>query len=309
MIQKTNSVITVNRNLLLHNLERFSRFLDRDTQIMAVVKSNAYGHGAAEIARTLEPKVGAFAVNAIQEGVELRENGIAKPILVFEVPRETMASQYRAHDLTATVSAREHFDWLPDGTSYHLNFDTGMGRLGFYPSVAGEVAGLVQAHSGLFCTGIYSHLASAHEPGFSLVNRQQAIFREVLSHFPDNIAAHIANTGGTALYTASQFSMVRLGIGLYGYPPGNIAIDQIEPVLSWRTFLAQTKTITAGATVSYGAEWKAPANGYLGILPVGYADGVKRSLFDRFSVRIAGKEYSVVGRITMNYCMVFLEDD
>src|SRR5690625_791738 len=141
MIQKTNSVITVNRNLLIHNLERFSRFLDPDTKIMAVVKSNAYGHGAAEIARTLEPEVEAFAVNAVQEGIELRENGIAKPILVFEVPRETLALQYRTHDLTATVSARGHFDWLPEGTSYQLNFDTGMGRLGFCPSAAGEVAG------------------------------------------------------------------------------------------------------------------------------------------------------------------------
>lgn len=309
MIQKTNSIVTISRNLLIENLQTFSRFLDTGTRIMAVVKSDGYGHGAVEVAKILNSKVEAFAVNAIQEGIELRENGITKPILVFEVPQQQMVSQYRVHNLTATISAREHFEWVPNGTSYHLNFDTGMGRLGFYPSQAEEIAIMVREHGELFCTGIYSHFATAHEPGFSLVTRQHEIFREIQSYFPDDLAAHIANTGGTAFYDTRQFNMVRLGIGLYGYPPGTISIEGLKPVLSWRSYLAQTKEIKTGMTVSYGAEWQAPADGYLGVLPVGYEDGIKRNLSGRLMVRIAGKEYDVVGTVTMNYCMVFLGDD
>lgn len=309
MIQKTNSIVTVDRNLLIENFRTFSQFLDPDTRIMAVVKSNGYGHGTVEIAQALDLNVEAFAVNAIQEGIELRKNGIVKPILVFEVPQKKMVSQYRVHNLTATISAKEHFEWMPSGTSYHLNFDTGMGRIGFHPSQAEEISAMVQEHGELFCTGIYSHFATAHEPGFPLVGQQHQIFREIQSFFPENIAAHIANTGGTAFYDTRQFDMVRLGIGLYGYAPGNSAINGIQPILSWSTFLAQTKEIKAEMTVSYGAEWQAPQDGYLGILPVGYEDGIKRNLSGSISVRIAGKEYEVVGTVTMNYCMVFLRED
>ncbi|SHG11887.1 alanine racemase [Fodinibius roseus] len=309
MIQKTNSTVTISRKLLLDNLRTFSRFLDPETRIMAVVKSDGYGHGAVEVAQILAPKVESFAVNAIQEGIELRENGITKPILVFEVPQQRMVSQYRVHDLTATISAKEHFEWVPEGTSYHVNFDTGMRRLGFHPSQAEEVANRVQHHSELFCTGIYSHFATAHEPGFSLVSRQHEIFRKIQSCFSDDLNAHIANTGGIAFYDTGPFTMVRLGIGLYGYSPGTTGIEGLKPVLSWRSFLAQTKKISAEATVSYGAEWQAPSDGYLGVLPVGYEDGIKRNLSGRLIVRIAGKEYAVVGTITMNYCMVFLGND
>lgn len=309
MIRKSNAVVTVNRDVLIENLQTLRQFLDPGTRAMAVLKSNGYGHGAVEVAETLESRVEAFAVNAIQEGIELRESGIVKPILVFEVPQKEMASKYRMHNLTATISAEEHFGWLPNGTSYHLNFDTGMGRLGFDPSQAGEVAALVQQHLELICTGIYSHYATADKPGFSMPDRQRETFREILSYFPDNVTAHIANTGGTAFYDTTHFQMVRLGIGLYGYAPGDTAIEGLKPALGWQTFLVQSKEIIAGAKVSYGAKWQAPANGYLGILPVGYEDGVKRKLTGALAVRIAGREYEVAGTITMNYCMVFLRDD
>ena len=309
MIQKSNSVVTVDKNLLYQNFKTLSSFLDPDTRIMGVVKADAYGHGAVEVARALDEKVGAFAVNAIQEGIELRENGITKPILVFEVPQKDMVSQYRIHNLTATISAKEHFEWVPNGTSYHLNFDTGMGRLGFAHEEASEIAKLAERRGELFCTGIYSHFATAHEPGSSLVEQQHQLFKEVRSHFPENLATHIANTGGTAFYDTKQFNMVRLGIGLYGYAPGNIAIEGLEPVLSWRSHIAQTKEVKKGESVSYGAQWKAPGDGYVGIVPVGYSDGFKRNLSGQMMVTIDGKEYPAVGTVTMNYFMVYLRED
>jgi alanine racemase len=307
MIGKSNSSVIVDLPALHNNFQRLSEFVDKDTRIMAVVKSDAYGHGAIKVAEALEPKVGAFAVNAIQEGIELREAGITKPILVFEVPQKSMVRQYRVHNLTATFSAKEHFDWVPDGTSYHLNFDTGMGRLGFRAEQAEKVAELVNKRKELFCTGIYSHFATAHEPGSARVKEQHRKFNTIRSHFPDQLATHIANTGGTAFYDTEQFNMVRLGIGLYGYAPGDIAIDGLQPVLRWDTFLTQVKEVKKGEAISYGADWQAPGDGYIGILPVGYEDGLKRNLGGKLRVRIGNEDYPVVGTVTMNYSMVFLE--
>lgn len=309
MIQKSNAVVQVDRTLLQHNFETLSHFLDADTRIMAVVKADAYGHGAVEVAKALDPKVGAFAVNSIKEGIELREQDITKPILVFEVPQKELVSQYRIHNLTATISSKEHFQWVPSGTSYHLNFDTGMGRLGFRPHQVEEVANLVQNRGELFCTGIYSHFATAHEPGSDFVQEQHDLFKEIRSHFPEKLATHIANTGGTAFYGTQQFNMVRLGIGLYGYAPGEIAIEGLKPILSWRTHIAQSKEIEKETPVSYGAEWQAPTKGYLGVLPVGYSDGLKKNLTGKIPVSIDGKEYEAVGTITMNYSMIYLQDN
>lgn len=309
MIQKSNSTVTVNFTTLKQNLETLRYHVDEDTRIMAVVKADAYGHGAVPVAKTLEPLVGAFAVNDINEGIELRENGITKPILVFEVPERSTVSQYRVHNLTATISSDQHFEWLPNGTSYHLNFDTGMGRLGFAPEEAQRVAHMVEDNKELFCTGIYTHFATADNPGSQLVNDQHEQFKTIRKYFPEKLSAHISNTGATAFYKTEQFNMVRLGIGLYGYPPGETEIEGLEPILNWNSRLVQTKRIAAHSTVSYGANWKAPQDGYLGVLPVGYDDGVKRNLSGKVSIQINDKSYQIVGTITMNYCMVYLEAD
>ncbi|HKK44976.1 MAG TPA: alanine racemase [Balneolaceae bacterium] len=309
MVEKSNSIVTINIDTLNQNVDRLLGYVDKDTRVMAVVKADAYGHGAVEVAGNIQSKVGAFAVNDIQEGVELRENGINKPILVFCVPEASFVSQYRVHNLTATISAEEHFELLPNGTSYHLNFDTGMGRLGFRPEEAQRVSKLVKDNGELFCTGIYSHYATADDPGSELVLRQHEQFKTVLRYFPKNLATHISNTGATAFYETEQFNLVRLGIGMYGYPPGETVIEGVNPVLSWKTRLVQTKKIVAKMPVSYGAKWKAPSDGFLGVLPVGYDDGLRRNLSGQISVRIGSKVYDIVGTITMNYCMVFLRDD
>jgi alanine racemase len=309
MIQKSNSMVTVDLSVLSSNIEVLSGHIKEGARIMAVVKADAYGHGAIAVANHIESQVAAFAVNNIEEGIELRENGIAKPILVFAVPEESFASQYRVHNLTATISAKEHFELLPNGTSYHLNFDTGMGRLGFQPEEAERVAELVDENSELFLTGIYSHFATADDPSSDQVLRQQNQFEEIRSSFPDNLTTHIANTAATTFYDTDHFNMVRLGIGIYGYGPGDTEIERIRPAMNWKSRLVQVNTIRANHPVSYGARWEAPKDGYLGIIPVGYDDGVKRNLSGKLAVRINGTVYNVVGTITMNYCMIYLGDD
>jgi len=309
MVQKSNSTVTVDLSVLSSNIKALSRHLQNDTRIMVVVKADAYGHGAVKVANHIESEVGAFAVNDIEEGIELRENGIVKPILVFAVPEQSFASQYRVHNLTATISAQKHFDRLPNGTSYHLNFDTGMGRLGFRPEEAQRVSELVAEHSELFCTGIYSHFATADDPQSEQVLSQQDQFEHICSYFPDDLATHMANTGATTFYDTEQFNMVRLGIGIYGYAPGETEIDNIYPVMSWKSRLVQVNRIRAQHPVSYGGHWKAPNDGYLGIIPVGYDDGLRRNLSGQMAVRIDDNIYDIVGKITMNYCMVYLENE
>lgn len=309
MIQKSNATVEVNLAKLEQNVQTLRSHLDKDTRVMSVVKADAYGHGAVEVADTLEPMVEAFAVNDIHEGIELRKQDITKPILVFEVPKKTTASQYRVHNLTATVSAKKHFDWLPNGTSYHLNFDTGMGRLGFAPEEVDRVLLLVEKNQNLFCTGLYSHFATADSPGSDFVSEQHRSFTAIREQFSQNLSAHIANTGATAFYSTEQFDMVRLGIGLYGYAPGETGIEEISPILEWKSKLVQVKPIVEQSTVSYGANWEAPVDGNLGIIPVGYDDGLKRNLSEELTVQINGEKYPLVGNITMNYSMVFLGDD
>lgn len=309
MIKKSNSTVRVNLSHLKKNVESLKQNLDNATLVMAVVKADAYGHGAGEVALSLEPQVDAFAVNDIHEGIQLRETGINNPVLVFEPLQKSLVLEYESYNLMATISSEEHFEMLPAGAAYHLNFDTGMGRLGFHPSQAQRVAALVEEHPNIRCKGIYSHFATADNPGSDLVEKQHRRFEKVRSHFSEELTTHISNTGATAFYKNKQYDMVRLGIGMYGYPPGNTDIEGIEPVLSWKTRLVQVKRIEAGEAVSYGARWKAYEDGFIGIVPVGYDDGLKRCLSGNLFVKIASKSYQVVGTITMNYSMIFLNKD
>jgi alanine racemase len=305
-VRKRNSILTVDLEAIAQNLSVLKQYCGAGIEQMAVVKANAYGHGAVEVARKLDPLVAWFAVNDVGEGIELREHGIENPILVFGVAEAETAALYNRHDLTATVSATEHFKRLPSGTDYHLNFDTGMGRLGFRPEQANAVLKLKSDHPELNCTGIYSHFATADEPDSSRPGQQLRQFKEIRAKFPESLTTHITNTAGIVQRPDAQFNIVRTGIGLYGYAPGQTAIPQLQPAISWSTRLVQINRIKKGETVSYGAIWEAPKDGLIGIIPVGYADAVPRGLSGQMEVMIQGECYPVAGRVTMNYCMVWL---
>jgi len=305
----SSSFIEVNLEAVKHNAGAMREFLVEGTKQMAVVKADAYGHGAVEVAKALEGSIDWFAVYSEEEGVRLRESGIKTPILVFGTPTAATASAYREHRLTATVSASEHFDLLPDGTEYHINFDTGMGRLGFTPDRVSSVKKAVRKHPDITCTGIYSHLSTAEDPGSSIAEEQLEIFDSIREEFDDSLLAHIANTGATAFYPESHYDMVRNGIGIYGYAPGATIIDQLVPALRWVSELAQVKPVKKGQPVSYGARWRCREDGYLGILPVGYQDGIPRILSGYLEIAIDGKLLPVVGTITMNNIMVYLQQN
>lgn len=275
-------------------------------KILSVVKCNAYGHGAVRVAKQVEPDVDWFGVAFVDEAIELRMGGIKKPILVFEVPSARTAAAYQTHGLTATVSDVTHFSVLMDGTKYHLNFDTGMNRLGFSPDQAAEVRKMAVANQRLICSGIYSHYSMADDPGFDEVKQQLNAFQNVLKHFKEVPLVHIANTGGAVHYDLKEFDMIRTGLVQLGYAAGRVQPDWLKPVLTWKSKVVQVKKIDEGERVSYGGTWTADDDCHIGTIPVGYGDGVPRSLSNKLEVSVNGKMYPVVGNVTMDYIMINL---
>jgi alanine racemase len=276
------------------------------SKVMAVVKADAYGHGAVMISKLIEHETDQLAVATVDEGIQLRNSGIKVPILVFTIPEKHQASAFRNFRLTATISEFQHFDILEAGTGYQINFDTGMKRIGFYPDQAAEVRAVMQNHDRLTCQGIYSHYATADDPGSEFVKKQMESFAKIRSLFPAGIPAHMSNTSAILHYDPDHFDMIRPGIGLYGYTPGKIQSDELIPVMKWNTKAVLIREIKRGERVSYGGMWVAPADGYIATLPVGYGDGVPRSLSNTLQVTIKGKKFPVAGAITMDHCMVYL---
>lgn len=301
-----NSIAEIDLNLLRQNIKNIKK-RSGSLKVLAVVKCNAYSHGSSQVARAVQQIADWYAVANVDEGIELRMNGVTKPILVYGVPRYDTAAAYQTHNLTATISDFTHFSTLMDGPSYHLNFDTGMGRLGFYPENCKEVRELAVANQRLICSGIYSHYASADDPGSNFVKLQQNRFKEILSHFPEVKLIHMSNTGAAVNYPdLDQFSMIRTGLGMLGYNSGRTKYEWLKPVLTWSCEIAQVRKVQKGMPVSYSSTWRAPEDGYLATLPVGYGDGVPRSVSNKLHVSIKGELYPQVGNVTMDMCMVYL---
>lgn len=304
-----HSTVYIHLDRLKNNLAFLKEKLQPGVSQMAVIKADAYGHGAPSIARFLEDKVGWFATASIAEALELREAGVQQRILVFAPPMPETAQEYVNHRLTAVISHIDHFKMLPAGTDCHLQFDTGMERFGMYADQVPEIKQQMSVHSGLAITGIMTHYANATDPGLDTVEKQRKQFESIRSDFDGDLVAHTANSGGVLFYPDTHYDMVRHGIAMYGYPPGDKPVPELQPVMEWRSFVMQCKPIKKGAQVSYLGRWTCPEDGYIGVVPVGYGDGLPRNLTGKISFQIEDKQYPVVGIVTMDYSMVYLGRD
>jgi alanine racemase len=298
------SEVQIDLEQIKRNAKVLMRNCPEGTLQLAVVKANAYGHGSVAVAQALSGTVDWFAVATVHEGIELREAGISRPILVLGPPHEQTASYYRQFDLTATVSASHHLSRLPKGVSYHLNIDTGMNRLGVpYDDIEEVLTQTRTSDSQL--TGLMTHFATADEPDHPMVTKQRQRFDSVREYFPE-VLVHTANTGALSYYRDLCYDMVRTGIGLYGYAPGNRPIEGIRPVLRWVSRVDYVHRVKAGESVSYGATWQAEADCYIATIPVGYADGIPRLISNKLNVRVGDRLVPSVGTVTMDYIMVNL---
>jgi alanine racemase len=303
-----NSYLEIDLGAVSKNIESIKQRIP-GKKFLAVVKCNAYSHGVMQVAKQIQDQVDWFAVANVDEAIELRRASITKPVLVFGVPTYETAAAYQTHNLTATVSHLTHFSILMDGTDYHLNFDTGMGRLGFSPDQAKEVRQQAVLNQRLTCSGIYTHYATADDPGSDFVEEQHNRFEEIIKHFEEIPIKHISNTGGSTNYNLDNYDMIRVGLGMLGYNPGKTRHQWLKPALTWKSEIAQLRPVKKGDTVSYGSTWKSPSDGYLATIPVGYGDGVPRALSNKLKISIDGKLYPQVGNVTMDYIMVYLGKD
>jgi len=306
-----SSTLYVNLSKIGHNLEAVNAKIGPGVHRMAVVKDEAYGHGIIPVAEYLKDKVEWFCVARIDEAVKLRKAGIKLPILVFEIPPHGKEYLFKKHKITASISDLSVFDRLEAGTDCHLHFDTGMFRLGILPEDVEAVLEKIKEYPELNYSGIYTHFANSDEANHPRVEGQLESFKAIRSQFPDNLLTHTCNSGAIFYYDDRDvfFDAVRPGVCLYGYAPGSVEIPELKPVVEWKSDLVQIKKIKKGDLVGYGSRWEAPEDGWLGIISVGYSDGIFRGLSGKFKVQIGRKTYQQVGTISMDYVAVYLKKD
>ena len=306
-----------------HNLEALRSLLAPGVKVLGVVKADAYGHGAVPVARTLVAGgIDMLGVALVEEGAELREAGVATPVLVMgTIPRDEVASLI-AHDLQPTVvneeTAREiDREAARQGrvVQAHLKVDTGMNRLGVRAEAAVETAEAVARLGHLRLEGVYTHFACAEERNQTETREQLRRFGEVLAALSSGPATvHAANSAALIGVPESHFNMVRPGLALYGVHshPDEVEKVTLEPALTLRSSVVHLKPVRRGEGVSYGLTWRAERDSLIGVLPIGYGDGYPWALSNRGRVRIGTGDEArlcpVVGRVCMDATMVDLTD-
>jgi Alr-MurF fusion protein len=313
------TTLRVNLNALVHNYHRLKQALPAGTRTCAMVKAAAYGSGSWQVAAELAREgVDYIAVAYPHEGIDLREKGIKLPILVLSADA-TSADLLAEFSLEPGVWSLRQLemlaDALPEGKrlGIHLEFDTGMGRLGFE---AGEVEALLAAlelHPNLQPLSVYTHLAAAEDPtadDFTLLqlDRFRPIWQALRTAYP-NLLRHALNTGGLLRHPNEGMDMVRMGIGLYGVSPVSGDDFGLEPVGTLVTTISQIHRYGAGESVGYGRSQMLNRASRIGTLPIGYADGLFRTLGNgKAQFLVDGIRCPTVGRICMDMTMIDLTD-
>jgi len=300
------SEVRLNMDALDQNLAVVHE-LAANRKVIAVVKADAYGHGAVAISQRLEKHVHAFAVAQPSEGIQLRRAGIQIPIQVLCTPESAFAHVYNQWDLEATIGNFDVLTTLPAGTRAHIKFDTGMRRLGFLPYEANSVLKAVQARPDVNFVGLMSHFANADLPGHPSVQLQIDAFKSLSELFPTQWLRHLSNSAATLSHADLSCDAIRVGLLLYGYTPNQMDAPKLIPVKQWVSRVAQTRPIEAGTPASYGWTWQAPRDGWIGVVPIGYADGYPRSASNRANVDLSDGPAQVAGRVTMDYIMIYTD--
>jgi alanine racemase len=285
---------------------------------MAIVKANAYGHGAIETAQSLARQgIRQFAVASLDEGITLRQAGLSESIVILGALFEEQVPDLIAHRLTPVVSDGRILPALAKAAHshqatyhIHLKVETGMGRLGFSPEELLAVLDNSLLHSPLKVEGMMTHLADADGSDSAFTERQLVAFQALLEQMRQRgftiPLVHAANSAAIVRFPGAHFSLVRPGIMLYGYHtlPATIPDPDLRPVLSLYTTVAQLRTIPQGCSVSYNGTFVAKRQTRIAVLPIGYADGYSRRLSHRGSVLIQGRRAPIVGLVCMDMIMV-----
>lgn len=310
------TVLEVNLDAMVHNLNYYRAKLAPDTKLMVMVKAFAYGSGSFEVANLLQfHRVDYLAVAYVDEGVALRENGITLPIMVMNPSQDSFA-KLRQYNLEPEIYSLEQLqaflESMEAGAKYkiHLKLDTGMHRLGFVPEDFEQLLAMLAQYPQVQVVSAFSHLAGADEAVHNDFSEQQiAAFRSMARNLENGLkyklVKHILNSAGIVRFQEHQLDMVRLGIGLYGVEATGSEQEALRPVSMLKTTVSQVKSIKQGETVGYSRKGVADVAKTTATIAIGYADGYDR----RFSngagqVLINGHRCPIIGNVCMDMCMV-----
>lgn len=316
--------VEVDLDAIAHNIEEIKKLVGKDKKIMGIVKADAYGHGAVEVAEILiKHGVEYLAVSILDEAIALRKAGITHPILILGYTPIEQVKELIKWDITQTIYNRNIIYALAKEAQsqnkkvkIHIKVDTGMGRIGFIGKQ--EVVKAVKEFSQLPCIeieGIFTHFSVADQKDKGHTLNQLRRFEEIIEalekeniHIP---IKHAANSAATMDIDESRLDMIRPGIILYGlYPSEEVLKDRLDlkPAMSFKTRISHIKRVPSNTNISYGRKFITSKESIIATLPAGYADGFSRMLTGKAEVLIHGKKVPVVGAICMDQCMIDISD-
>jgi alanine racemase len=308
-----------------HNLQQIQSVVGAKVRVMAVVKADAYGHGAVACAKAAkEAGAHSLAVAHIEEAIELRENGLQGPILILGGVYPDEIVELIQFDLATTLYSKPLAKLLAEKArkagkmvDVHLKVDTGMARLGIAPEDFACFLQQVKDYPALRLQGICTHLSSADEDDPEFTQLQLSRFNGVLQRSGETVfeGIHTANSAALLKFPESRFNMVRPGITLYGAltspslkPATTIFPKPLKPVMRWTTKVAQVRKVLAGTPLSYSRQFVTKRDSRIATLPVGYGDGLLRCLSNKMQVLVRGQSVPQVGTICMDFILIDVTD-
>ncbi|HEY9661711.1 MAG TPA: alanine racemase [Allocoleopsis sp.] len=320
-MRRERAWVEIDLTALGHNVQQLKQFLSPQTELMAVVKADAYGHGAVTVAKTaLQHGASWLGVATIPEGIELREAGIRAPILLLgasNTPEQVKAIvQWNLQPTLCTpkqalVFSETLANWGDRSPlAVHLKIDTGMSRLGMPWEAAAEFVQLVQRLPHLQIASVYSHFATADDPNPTIMQLQHTRFQQAVAQLhaigitPPKL--HLSNSAATLVDRTLHYDLVRVGLATYGlYPAPHLKdVIDLKPVMQVKARVTQVKQLQGGTGVSYGYHYVADRDILLAVVGIGYADGIPRNLSNQMTVLIRGQRVPQIGAVTMDQLML-----
>ena len=321
MSMPVSTWVEVDLDRFAANLRRIREWIGPKCGLFLVVKADAYGHGAVEIAEAAEREgVSVLGIATLHEGIQLRQAGCTLPIVVLSPLLESEIDEALAHGLDPTVADLEFARALSAAATAtgrparcHVEIDTGMGRIGVREDQAEDFLVRLDALPGLRLASLYTHFPDADAADLSFAQGQARRFAALVERLKARGIApprlHAANSAGTLNLPEARFDWVRVGLIAYGHrPPHAPAGPGLEPVMSFKSRLVQIRELPAGHPISYGRTFAAPRDSRIGVVPVGYGHGYSWLLSNRGFMLVSGVRAPVVGRVTMDLTMIDLTD-
>ncbi|HEL0696583.1 TPA: alanine racemase [Streptococcus equi subsp. zooepidemicus] len=309
------TVARVDLEAIRANIDHIHQHIPKKVRTYAVVKANAYGHGAVAVSKAVEDQVDGYCVSNLDEALELHQAGIDKEILILGVILASELQLAIKHQLTITVASLEWLELAKKESvdfsqlHVHVKVDSGMGRIGVRSLAEANQLISILSDMGVQLDGIFTHFATADESDHAMFDKQLTFFKQLVEQLDKRPAlVHASNSATSLWHSETIFNAIRLGIVIYGLNPSGNSLSlpcPLKEALSLESRLVHVKQIQAGDSVGYGASYVAAEPEYVGTLPIGYADGWTRNM-QGFKVLVEGERCDIIGRVSMDQLTIRL---